>query len=632
MKITALIPALLGGLLASSFIAVGHAGEAHSVARQWNEELLAAIRRDFARPTVHARNLFHVSAAMWDAWAAYDGQADAVFHAERLTAEDTEAARREAISYAAYRLLRHRFASSPGNDPDDPGNTFENLRQRMLALGYDPDFNNAHADSPAALGLRIANRIIQHGLGDGANEANGYVNRFYQPLNQPLDLDEVGNPELPFHNRWQPLRFSGGLVDQGGNPVGQTQSFLGAEWGAVIPFALGAAELDIHVVPGGSWEQWVYLDPGPPPLLGGPGDAEFKASFARVIQASSHMDPSDGVMVDISPASLGNNSLGSNDGSGYVQNPHTGEPYAPQMVPRGDFLRVMTEFWADGLASETPPGHWFDLLNHKVSEHPQLQRRIGGRGPVVGPLEWDVKAYLALGGAVHDAAIAAWSVKGYYDYVRPISIIRHMAELGQSSDPEQPNYHPSGLPLHAGLIEPITEASVLGPHQGLEDYVGEIAVFAWRGYGYDPETEAAGVGWIRAKEWWPYQQPNFVTPPFGGYVSGHSTFSRAAAELLTQLTGDSYFPGGRGEHCVAQNAYLEVELGPSQSLCLEWARYYDASDQSSQSRIYGGIHPDIDDFPGRIIGHRVGGKAWQLAEQYFLGAIHPTFRSGFESE
>jgi len=44
----------------------------HSVAREWNEVLLEAIRNDFARPTVHAHNLFHVSVAMYDAWAAYD--------------------------------------------------------------------------------------------------------------------------------------------------------------------------------------------------------------------------------------------------------------------------------------------------------------------------------------------------------------------------------------------------------------------------------------------------------------------------------------------------------------------------------------------------------------------------------
>ena len=46
-----------------------------TAARQWNEMLLASIRRDFARPTVHARNLFHTSVAMWDAWAAYDANA-----------------------------------------------------------------------------------------------------------------------------------------------------------------------------------------------------------------------------------------------------------------------------------------------------------------------------------------------------------------------------------------------------------------------------------------------------------------------------------------------------------------------------------------------------------------------------
>ncbi|WNH08384.1 hypothetical protein [Thalassobellus suaedae] len=38
-----------------------------SVARLWNEALLDAIRRDYARPTVHARNLFHTSVAMYDA-------------------------------------------------------------------------------------------------------------------------------------------------------------------------------------------------------------------------------------------------------------------------------------------------------------------------------------------------------------------------------------------------------------------------------------------------------------------------------------------------------------------------------------------------------------------------------------
>ena len=40
-----------------------------SVARRWDEVLLDAIRRDLPAPTRHARNLYHVSAAMYDAWA-----------------------------------------------------------------------------------------------------------------------------------------------------------------------------------------------------------------------------------------------------------------------------------------------------------------------------------------------------------------------------------------------------------------------------------------------------------------------------------------------------------------------------------------------------------------------------------
>jgi len=44
---------------------------AWSVARRW-DALLDAIPRALPAPTIHARNLFHLSAATWDAWAVYD--------------------------------------------------------------------------------------------------------------------------------------------------------------------------------------------------------------------------------------------------------------------------------------------------------------------------------------------------------------------------------------------------------------------------------------------------------------------------------------------------------------------------------------------------------------------------------
>ena len=89
-----------------------------SVARRWNEVLLQAIRNDYARPTVHARNLFHVSAAMYDAWAAYSSIAapylpDCTGSAAVDDSLDVQSAREEAMSFAAYRIIRHRFRRSP---------------------------------------------------------------------------------------------------------------------------------------------------------------------------------------------------------------------------------------------------------------------------------------------------------------------------------------------------------------------------------------------------------------------------------------------------------------------------------------------------------------------------------------
>jgi hypothetical protein len=110
-----------------------------------------------------------------------------------------------------------------------------------------------------------------------------------------------------------------------------------------------------------------------------------------------------------------------------------------------------------------------------------------------------------------------------------------------------------------------------------------------------------------------------VTPPFAGYVSGHSTFSRAAAEVLTLLTGDQFFPGGMGEFEVKANEFLVFEEGPSVDMTLQWATYKDASEQTSLSRIWGGIHPPADDLPGRLIGAQIGPQAYNLAERYFSG-------------
>jgi hypothetical protein len=538
---------------------------------------------------------------MWDAWAAYDPQADGYFVHEKLQADDVRAARETAISYAAYRLLLWRYSRAAGLQE-----TFDELADTMRSLCYRIDYVSTEGDSPAALGNRIAAAAIAYGERDGSLEQQRYVDTDYRPVNAPLVVAEPGAP-MTDPNRWQPLALAQ-IVAQNGLPIpGNVQRFVGPHWGHVKGFALPPAA------------DGTPIDPRPPPRLG-ETDAAFERAALEVIRDSSYLDPSDGVQIDIGPGALGDNTLGTNDGDGHDLNPASGEPYDPDMVLRGDYARALAQFWADGPASETPPGHWNTVAND-VSDTPGFRFRIGGTGPEVDRLEWDVKLYFALNGAVHDAAIAAWGLKGSYDSVRPISMIRYMAGLGQSSGPDEPSYDPQGLPLVPDLVEVVTERSSApgARHEDLAGHVGEIAIRAWRGNPEDPTTEAAGVGWILATEWVPFQLSTFVTPAFAGYVSGHSTFSRAAAEVMTAITGTSYFPGGLFQSTVPADS-LQVELGPSRDVVLEWATYYDAADQAGVSRLYGGIHIAADDFGGRRIGSQCGKEAWTLARRYFDGS------------
>ena len=612
-----------------------------SVARQWNEALLNAVRSDFARPTVHARNLFHTSAAMYDAWAVYDDMAGTYLLGKQvagfacdLTAFavplDVHPAREEAISFAVYRLILHRFANSPG-----AVEIMNSVNTLMQTLGFDTaDVSVDYAGgSAAALGNYIADCYIQFGLQDGANEVNDYANEWYEPVNPPIEPELPGNPDIIDLDRWQPISVTQ-FIDQAGNPILGTPEFLGAEWGQVEPFALTDADKTTYQRDGFDYE--VYFDPGIPPTSAGPLWAEYKWGFELVVVWSSHLDPADGVMVDISPASLGNIQLypanpgeypqfydllnGGDASTGYASNPVTGAPYDQQIVPRGDYTRVLAEFWADGPDSETPPGHWFVIMN-EVNDHPDLVKRFEGASEELGPLEWDVKSYFALGGAMHDSAIAAWGIKGWYDYIRPVSAIRAMTDRGQSSDPMLPSYSVDGIPLEPGYIELVQAGDPLAG--AANESVNKIKLFAWRGPDFidDPAVDQAGVGWILAENWWPYQRPSFVTPPFAGYISGHSTYSRAGAEILAALTGSEYFPGGMSDFEITANEFLVFEEGPSVDMTLQWATYRDASDQCSLSRIWGGIHPPADDIPGRLIGEQIGLDAFELASQYFEGNL-----------
>lgn len=612
-----------------------------SIAQFWSMQLLKSIRKDFARPPVHARNLYHISIAMHDAWAVYSPNAETYFLGKNVNGftaaflgvpppADVNAARKMAISYAVYRLIKHRFALAPGY-----ALITANINHQMDSLGYDINYTaiDYANGNPAAMGNYIANRIIAYGYTDGSNEINNYANQYYQPVNPKILVEQPGNPTMINPNRWQAISLSV-AIDQAGNLLTSDPPHLGPEWGNVKPFSMTSADITTHVRDGNTFK--VYHDQGDPAYIdtinGGGLEDFYRWNFSLVSVWQSHLDTTDGVMWDISPASQGNvTSLpntwadyqnfydytnGGDPGVGHALNPVTGQPYTPQIVKRGDYARVLAEFWADGLDSETPPGHWYEIYNH-VSDDPLFEKRWAGQGPVLDDLEYDVKAYLTLGGSMHDAAISAWSHKGWYDYVRPVSAIRYMADHGQSSDSLLPNYSKKGIPLVPGFIELVQAGDSLAGASN--EHVGKIKLYTWKGPGYisNPLTDMSGVGWILAENWWPYQRPTFVTPPFAGYISGHSTFSRTAAEVMTAITGNPFFPGGMSNFVAHQNEFLKFEEGPSEDIILQWATYRDASDQCSLSRIWGGIHPPMDDIAGRKIGIELGAEAFNLTNTLF---------------
>jgi len=148
-------------------------------------------------------------------------------------------------------------------------------------------------------------------------------------------------------------------------------------------------------------------------------------------------------------------------------------------------------FWADGAATETPPGHWNSIA----------QIIAAGQG---NTLEENARLFALLNIAMADAAICAWDAKYTFHFWRPVTAIN--------------------------FAEPLLN---------------------WTSF--------------------------IVTPPFPDYVSGHSTFSGAAATVLPFFYGTEDLPFTTGSDFLP---------GVTRSFptCL------DAAEEAAVSRLYGGIH------------------------------------------
>jgi hypothetical protein len=573
-----------------------------TIARRWAEQLLNSIRRDIPHPPKHARNIHHVSAAMYDAWAAYQAAPTGFLVREKhepSSPSDVDVA----ISYAALRVLEHRYETAVG-----AAISLDCYDGFMGALGLDPADTRSTGDDPVAVGNRIGFEYVAYFADDGANEGANYADTTaWAPSNPVMFVDRPGtnatNPDV-----WQQLNLGVAETQNGIILDDAVQPYIGAHWRDVEPFAL-ARDPDTG--------RYSVMPTDPPSL----SDPRIVDQAVQVIARTAELTVEDGVMVDAGPFGRGNNPLGSDDGTGYPVNPKTGRPYAPNPALRGDFTRVVAEMWADGPASETPPGHWLRLSLEVSEDLPDSALVPFGDGGAVDRLAWDVGLYFTLGGAVHDAAISAWELKRDLLGPRPITLIRYLAQKGQRSDPALPSFDPQGIPLVPGLIELVTAESAApgGRHRHLKHHIGEIAVWSWPGEPGDRVNEYTPLQWMRGKDWIPYQRRTFVTPAFPGFTSGHSTFSRAAAEAMTEYTADPFFPGGLKTWTAPRNGYLKFEAGPTADLTLQWATYQDAADQSGQSRIWGGIHIFEDDWVGRVNGYRAGLIAADHARALYQG-------------
>jgi hypothetical protein len=218
-----------------------------------------------------------------------------------------------------------------------------------------------------------------------------------------------------------------------------------------------------------------------------------------------------------------------------------------------DEQKVIAEFWADGPSSELPPGHWC-LFGEYVSRRDHHS------------VDDDVKLFFALSNAVFDASIAVWDAKRVYDSVRPVTAIHYLFK---------------GRKVKAWA----------GPYKGTQE--------------------------IDGADWQPYQAATVVTPPFQEYISGHSAFSAAGAEILKRFTGSDAF--GASYTQPAGSSRVEPGTTPAKDVTLSWATFSEAADQAGISRRYGGIHFVDADLVARVIGRQVAAQAWEKALTYFNG-------------
>ena len=230
--------------------------------------------------------------------------------------------------------------------------------------------------------------------------------------------------------------------------------------------------------------------------------------------------------------------------------------------------KAIVEFMRDGPRSTGQSGHWL-----------KLAQAISVRDK--NNTDKDVKMFFTVGVTAFDAFIASWEAKRFYDSSRPWTLVRYY-------------------------------------------YKGQN-VRGWSGVG-------KGVATLPAEDWHPYSPLSFITPPFPGYVSGHSTVSAASAKSLELFTGSDYFgatetrhPGELTEPGISCEIKQSFDGKPGAKIdgegviVLKMPTFTATAEMAGISRVMGGYHIQADNIAGLDLGRKVAVHIFPKIKSYFDG-------------
>jgi hypothetical protein len=230
--------------------------------------------------------------------------------------------------------------------------------------------------------------------------------------------------------------------------------------------------------------------------------------------------------------------------------------------------KAVVEFMRDGPKSTGQSGHWLTFAK-------AVSRRDKNG------IDRDVKLFFAVGNVCFDAFISCWDAKRCYDSSRPWSLVRYY-------------------------------------------YKGK-KVKCWGGPG-------KGVIELPAEEWHPYSPGVFVTPPFPGYTSGHSTVSGAGSKMLELFTGSDRFgdvekrkagaltePGYECRVMMMRDGKLPTDEHLTCDVALALPTFSATAEMAAVSRLWGGYHIRTDNEVGLVAGRKIAQYEWPKIKEYFNG-------------